>query len=87
MEMPVIWYPLFNSVPEKKDNTLGVVRKKDVINHVKNQENRLSFGLGFRFTLGGRKISNLIALDLSLMDTCLHTKLAFSMTAVHLGRT
>ena len=36
MGMPVIWYPLLNSVPEKKDNKLGVVRKKDVINHVKN---------------------------------------------------
>lgn len=58
MEMPMTEHPLFNSVPEIKDNKLGVVERKDVINNLKNWEKGFSLGLDFRFILGGRKMVN-----------------------------
>lgn len=39
MEMPMTEWPLFTSVPEMQDNTLGVVRRTEVINNFKSEEN------------------------------------------------
>jgi hypothetical protein len=38
MEMPVTEELLFNLVPEIKDNKLGLVKRKDVINNLENKE-------------------------------------------------